>query len=100
MMPPTRSGKDNSCLSLVIETNLATVNAGVLATTEVGEHLPVAARSVDGPVVVLKDGEVLGSVLSSRLIQLLNCMNEGTEYEAEIVKLEGAVCQVKISAVR
>lgn len=57
-------------------------------------------QSVDGPVVVLKDGDILGTVLSSYLIRLLNCMNDGTEYKAEVMKIEDAICQVKISAVK
>ena len=51
-------------------------------------------------MVVLKDGDILGTVLSSYLIRLLNCMNDGTEYKAEVMKIEDAICQVKISAVK
>ena len=72
VMPPVSPGKGDVCLNLVIIT----------------------------PVVVVKDEEVLGTVLSSHLVQLLNCMNGGTEYEAEILKIDGAICQVKIRAVK
>ena len=95
-----QKGEGDACLNLVILTNLASVNVGVLKKTEVGEVLPVSSQSVDGPVVVAKDEEILGTVLSTRLVQLLNCINGGTEYTAEVLKIEDAVCQVKISAVR
>ena len=49
---------------------------------------------------LLSDDEILGTVLSSKLALLLNCMNGGTDYEAEIIKIEEAICQVKISAVK
>ena len=99
-MPRPMQGKSNACLNLVIITNLASVDAEVLKKVDVGEVLPMAAQSADGPVVVMKDDEVLGTVLSSKLVQLLNCMNGGTEYEAEVLIIEGAICQVKINAMK
>ena len=62
--------------------------------------LPVVTGGIDGPVQVLKDDKVLGTVLSSRLVELLNCINNGTEYDATVEKIDGAICQVKIAAVR
>ncbi len=90
----------DACQNLVIITNLASVNADVLNKIHKGEVLPVTSQSADGPVVVMKDDEILGTVLSSKLVQLLNCMNGGTEYESEVIKIEEAICQVKISAVK
>ena len=98
MPRPMKEG--DACLNLVIITNLASVNIDVSKITRVGDVLPVEAQSADGPVIVLKDGDLLGTVLSSHLVQLLNCMNDGTEYEAEVIKIEDAICQVKISAVK
>lgn len=100
VMPPVSPGKGDVCLNLVIITNLATVDTAVLAKTQEKEVLPVEAQTADGPVVVMKDEEVLGTVLSSHLVQLLNCMNGGAEYEAEILKIDGGICQVKIRAVK
>lgn len=89
-----------SCLKLVIITNLASVDEDMLKKTSVGEILQVEAQSIDGPVVVMKGDMVLGTVLSSHLVQLLNCMNEGTRYQAEVIRIEAAICQVKISAIK
>lgn len=99
-MPRPMQDKGNACLNLEITTNLASVDVQELKKVNVGEMLPVAAQSADGPVVVMKDDEVLGTVLCSKLMQLLNCMNGGTEYEAEVLKIEDAICQVKISAIK
>lgn len=96
---PTNEDVD-ACLNLIIITNLASLNTDVLKTVRVGDILPVTAQSADGPVVLIKDGTILGTVLSRRLVQLLNCMNKGTEYEAEVIKIEEAICQVKISAMK
>ena len=100
VMPHPMKEECNACLNLVIITNLASVDDNVLNKIQVGDILPVETQSVDGPVVVLKDGDILGTVLSSYLIRLLNCMNDGTEYQAEVMKIEDAICQVKISAVK
>lgn len=100
VMPRPMQDEDILCSNLVIITNLASVNVDVLNKTQAGDKLPVGTQSADGPVVVMKDYNVLGTVLSSLLVQLLNCMNYGTEYEAEILKIEDAICQVKISAVK
>ena len=99
-MPRFANNDPNYCISLVIKTNLASVDTEVLKDTNVNETLPVAAQSIDGPVVVLKDGSVLGTVLSGHLMELLNCINNDTEYQAVILKIDGAVCQVMISAVK
>ena len=88
------------CQNLVIRTNLSTVNAEVLSVTNVGDVLPVVAEGIDGPVRVMKDDRVLGTVLSSLLLELLNCINGGTDYQATVEKIDGAICQVKISAVK
>lgn len=88
------------CQNLIIRTNLSTVNAEVLSITNVGDVLPVVAESIDGPVRVMKNDQVLGTVLSSLLLELLNCINSGTEYEATIEKIDNAICQVKIAAVK
>lgn len=99
-MPRPGEGESNICLNLIIVTNLASVNQEVLSRAKEGDILPVAAQSADGPVVVLKDGEILGTVLSRQLMTLLNCMNAGTDYKAVVAKIEDAICQVKISAVK
>lgn len=98
--PQPMEERGDYCLNLVIRTNLSTVNTEALGETQVGDVLPVVTGGIDGPVQVLKDDKVLGTVLSSRLVELLNCINNGTEYDATVEKIDGAICQVKIAAVR
>lgn len=100
IFPSALKEEGDTCLNMVIITNLASVDVDVLNKAQVGDILPVEEQSLDGPVIVLKDGDILGTVLSSHLIRLLNCMNDGTRYKAEIIKIEDAICQVKISAVK
>ena len=98
--PRPIDGGADYCLNLVIKTNLSSVNESILKMVAVGDVLPVVAEGIDGPVRVLKDGEILGTVLSGLLLELINCINNGTEYEATILKIDGAICQVRIAAVK
>lgn len=98
--PQPMEERSDFCLNLVIRTNLSTVNTEVLGEIRVGDVLPVIAGGIDGPLQVLKDDKVLGTVLSSRLMELLNCINNGTKYDATVEKIDGAICQVKIAAIR
>lgn len=100
IVPRPIDGGADYCLNLVIKTNLSSVNENVLKNVAVNDVLPVVAEGIDGPVRVLKDGEILGTVLSGLLLELINCINNGTEYEATILKIDGAICQVKIAAVK
>lgn len=100
VVPRPIDGGVDYCLNLVIKTNLSSVNENILRMVAVDDVLPVVAEGIEGPVRVLKDGEILGTVLSSLLLELVNCINNGTEYEATIVKIDGAICQVKIAAVK
>ncbi len=99
VVPRPIGGKDY-CTDLVIKTNLSSVDANVLQGVKERDVLPVVAEGVDGPVRVLADGKVLGTVLSSLLLELLNCINGGTEYEAVVENIDGAKCQVRIAAVK
>ena len=74
---------DNSaeyCLNLVIRTNLSSVDEDVLNTVAVGEVLPVVAEGIDGPVRVLKDDKILGTVLSGLLLELIMVLSMRQPY--------------------
>jgi len=98
--PRPISNDPDYCMNLKIKTNLSSVKIEILSKCNVGDVLPLAAEGVNGPVHVMKDGEVLGTVLSGMLLELLNCMNGGTDYEATIEKIDEAICQVTISAAK
>ncbi len=92
--------KVNACPNLSFTTDLASVDLIVLAKVSVGGIYGVAAETEKGPVVVLVEGERLGTVLHMKDVQLLTCIFEGTEYLAKVLSIEGGKCQVLISAKR
>lgn len=95
--PYCGGNEGNSCLNLKIKTDLASVDPEVLSTVSVGVAYDVLAETERGPVYVSVKGKRLGTVLHQRDVQLLNCIFEGTVYQAKIISINGGKCQVKIS---
>ena len=99
---PSESQNERSfdCSLLSITTALASPNATVLAHVRVNDILIVSAESERGPVCIYKEDEKVGAILHKDLLKLINCINEGTEYEAKVFEVEGGKCVVKISVKR
>jgi hypothetical protein len=93
--PPTR------CELLVIDTQLSSPKAAVIASISVGDILDVALRPHDGGVlvVVLHNEEVAGGLASPNLPRLRECIEGGTQYAAEVNAINGAQVKVRVSAV-
>lgn len=92
--------KGNSCLSLSFTTVLASVDPTVLTAVRVGEIYDVVAETEKGPVIVMVEGNRLGTILHLKDVQLLTCIFEGTDYQAKVLSIDGGECQVLISAKR
>ena len=73
-------------------------NRSVIGALRVGEVL--AVELVLGPprrlVVQTLTGDIAGSITSPSLPQLVQCIQAGIAYGAEVLSLRGAVCQVRI----
>jgi len=83
--------------NIIEVTNLNSVNAAVLATLRVGDQLDVVLQP--GPpqrVLAQINGNTAGSITSRSHPQLIVCMSRGFTYQAEVVALQGAICQVRI----
>lgn len=85
-----------NCIYGVIDTNLVSVDFELLKKYIIGDTLNV---DMLGKTVVVEnnDGEVLGSVLHPNLDDLKKCIEQGNEYQAEIIKILPTVCHVRIS---
>lgn len=87
------------CLLLRIETVLLSPVIDRLAVLRAGTVLDVESVEEDGIVMVgifNDDHELVGSISSGELSRLLRCMSEGHEYVADVLKVEGAECRVRI----
>lgn len=92
-----RPSFNENCEDLVINTNLASPQPEVLALLNVGDELTIYAASDQGPIQALNSsGDVAGSIVSREQIRLLNCINQGIQYIAEVLSLDQGQCQVQI----
>jgi hypothetical protein len=73
-------------------------NRAVIGALRVGDRLHV--ELIPGPprrlVLVTDDGQVAGSITSPSLPQLVACIGSGTTYQAEVLSVRGAICQVRV----
>jgi hypothetical protein len=87
------------CLLLRIDTVLLSPAIDRLAAIRAGTVLDVE-MVVEGEVTMVGvfdvDHELVGSISSGELSRLLRCMSEGHEYVADVLKVEGAECRVRI----
>lgn len=89
-----------SCEELVIETQLSSPVAAVIAGVNIGDVLPVEIRTVSGTVVVIvtHKGAVAGGLASPQLQRLRECMNGGTVYKATVLSKSNGQVRVRVRA--
>jgi hypothetical protein len=93
------SGRPSGPCDLVEITTLNSPNRGVISTLRAGDRLEVKLES--GPpqrlLAKLSTGETAGSITSPSMLQIVRCIVDGHhQYEAEVLSIRGAVCQVQI----
>jgi hypothetical protein len=89
----------DSCNELTINTQIATPQAEVIATLSVGDLLTIQISSDQHTVQILDiNGKVAGNVISSKLIRLINCINNGTIFIAEVLSVDGGACEIQVRA--
>lgn len=93
-VPPVRKRVTVSCEMLVVVTVLTHPNEELLATLEVGQILTVHVQ--EERVYVMYGDQIAGYVEAPEKKCIIECVKAGTFYVAEILELEGAVCNVKI----
>lgn len=93
-----REEPSNSCATLQQQTTLNSPVASVLATLTVGDVLAVRVRKAGVAVVVeaIHKGRTAGSITSSIIQLLAQCVSEGHEYVAEVLDVQGGACRVQV----
>lgn len=91
-----------SCDTLVIETQLTSPDAAVIAGIQLNDVLPVESRQMNGMtvVVVVHNGQVAGGLAAPQLPRLRECMNGGTEYEAKVLSKSNGQVRVSVRPVQ
>lgn len=79
-------------------TNLNSVDRDVLKSVQIGSELAVVFQA--GPpqrlVATTGGGAIVGSITSTSMLQIIQCIQGGVVYTATVVTIRGAVCQVRI----
>ncbi|WP_339863738.1 hypothetical protein [uncultured Algoriphagus sp.] len=94
-VPPQRNNFD--CETGIIITNVSSINLTVLLKHTVGVFLNVTIGPNEQILLEDGDGEILGAVLHSNISDLIECIKNGAQYEAEIQRINTPTCVVKIT---
>lgn len=90
-------GPGIDCARLFLETILSSPNPAVIANLNEGERLPLELRGERGPVVaVAPDGQVAGSITAAALADLVECIQQGFDYVAVVLSVDGGACRVQV----
>lgn len=95
--PPPRDFA--GCEAIRFETVLASPQQTVVASLVLGQVLPLRLGSQQNrPVVdaVTDAGGRAGSIISTHLTQLIECLQRGHDYVAEVRDLNGGTCRVLV----
>jgi hypothetical protein len=92
------SPTNNSCDMLAQHTTLNSPNRDVLKTIKKGDVLDVRIGQAGKAIIVeaTKNGNVAGTITSSIIQRLAECIEEGYVYVAEVTENEGGACRVHI----
>lgn len=88
-----------SCDRLSFETQLSSPKPAVVTGINIGDILPVAIEQQGAAqVVVIKHGnQVAGGITSPKMSRLLECMRQGTQYQATVLSKAGGQVTIRIS---
>jgi hypothetical protein len=92
--------QSDDCESLVIETQLSSPKAAVVAKLSKGDMLDVTTKTMNGSTVVvcLFKGQVAGGLASPRVQRLRECIENGTTFRAEVLSIDAGQVRVRVKA--
>ncbi len=92
------STRPSGACDLIENTTLNSPNRTVIATLRQGDLLDVHLDS--GPpqklLALTLTGSTAGSITSPSMLQIITCIKAGHAYQAEVLSIRGAVCQIQI----
>jgi hypothetical protein len=91
-----------ACDRLAFDTQLSSPKAAVVAQINVGDVLTVALdQQGAAQVVVIKRGnDIAGGITSPKMARLLECIRQGTRYQATVTAKSDGQVSVRISPLR
>ncbi len=95
---PGPTSLDSPCSSLTLEAPLQSPKPSVVKKLKVKDKLEVISRGKDGPIIARHSRHGDAGSIVERMANLLRCLEEGTEYIAEVLSIEGGTVRVKVTA--
>lgn len=92
----TPGGQGNICSSLFERTILNSPVPQVVSALKQGDLLQIETHDQGRILVASYQGEVAGSVTSPRLIDFIECIQDGYAYIATVDSINGGQCHVTI----
>jgi len=83
---------------LSIRTTLNSPKPAVLGQLKSGDILTVQLRTPTGPAVVVAiwNDQEAGSITSSVMLKLIQCLQNGAKFVAEVISIQGGSCEVHV----
>lgn len=99
--PPRRRQPPDAdpCKVLRIETNLMSPQADQMKSVRQGDTLPVRLQHDQGrayAAVLNASGKPIGTIGSEEAITLIECIDKGHVYSADILSMDGGTCRVLV----
>jgi hypothetical protein len=90
----------DSCERLTSETTLTSPDRAVISRLSAGELLDVEVDSSGARPVVraVYQGQIAGSITSSIIQKIVECIGDGYQYVAEVLNVQGGTCRVRVRA--
>jgi hypothetical protein len=94
----SKAGIPDAC-NISEVTNLNSVDRTVISGLRVGDQLSVEFEAGPPQRLLAKTPQraTAGSITSPSMLQLIQCIQAGVEYQAEVLGIRGAQCQVRIA---
>jgi ribosomal protein S1 len=85
------------CAKLNVKTTLNSPVPKVLSTLKKDDVLDVSLQGKKGPLVaVTAGGDVAGSITSSQLAKLIECIQDGYTFVAVVLRVDKGMCEVEV----
>jgi len=88
----------DSCDRLTSETTLTSPDRDVISQLSKGVLLDVEVDNTGARPVVraMLNGQIAGSITSSIIQKLVECIEGGYSYVAEVISVQGGTCKVRV----
>lgn len=88
------------CSNTIIRTQLFSPVPEVLKKLKTGYEIDIKLNKPTGPCVALYKGEVVGTIITKDLIQLISCINSGFKFIAVVRSIDSGVCAITIKNIK